>query len=86
MSAETAPIRARTRRVKDLTLQRIEAILDNPSLVTVDFYQSLLLKLAGNVIPRSTEVTGEDGGAMIIEISKEIAEKNDINAITGSNS
>jgi hypothetical protein len=44
------------------------------------------LKLAPTILPRITEITGEDGSPLVVEISKEIAEKNDITPTTTSNS
>ena len=38
----------------------------------------LLLRMAPNTLPRLTEVTGEDGQPLIIQMAKEVALKNDI--------
>lgn len=86
MAAETSPIRNKTRRIKDLTLDQIELILtgkaikigDKEYTPSLDFYQQLILKLAGNVVPRTQEVTGEDGAPLAISIAQTIADKNGI--------
>jgi hypothetical protein len=43
-----------------------------------DLYKAILVKLTGNVLPKLNEVTGEDGEQLVINISREIAEKNEI--------
>lgn len=52
----------------------IDVIKGEPS----DFRNQLLLRLAGSVLPRLNENTGEDGGPMIIQVAGEILQKNDI--------
>lgn len=86
MSQEIASIRNKTRRLKDLAMTQAIDILENKDKYSPQLWEATFLKVIGNAVPRSTEITGEDGGAMIIEISKEIAEKNAINSIAGSNS
>jgi hypothetical protein len=70
------------REVRRLTLRKIKSILeaDNDD----EFTKAVILKLAGTVLPRINEVTGEDGGPMIFQITKEIAEKNGIIDSTSS--
>ncbi len=54
-----------SRRVRSLTLKKIEIILKRPIVKMgkddYDLYKAVLLKLAGNVLPRLNEHTGEDG-------------------------
>jgi hypothetical protein len=53
-----------------------------------EFKKALLLRLAGSVLPRLSEVTGENGEAMkiTIEVAGVIAQKNDIAPVTESDS
>jgi len=55
--------RALAGEVRDLTLKEIKAILidKNHETFSRDFRQQVILKLAGNVLPRLNEHTGEDG-------------------------
>lgn len=46
--------------------------------------EELLLRMAPNTLPRLTEVTGEDGAPLIIQVAKEVADKNQINAVDPS--
>jgi len=50
------------------------------------YKKELLLRLAGTVLPRLTEHTGEDGQPIIVQLSQSIAEKNGIAPSTGTNS
>lgn len=69
--------------VRTLALGEIANILSIPkhqmSAYESELYKAVLTRLAGTVLPRLTEVTGEDGEKLTITISKEIAEKNGIN-------
>jgi hypothetical protein len=67
---ETSAVRTQTRRVKMKALNAIEAILDAPDSVPKDKYLELLFKIAGNVIPRTQEITGEDGEAINVNLVK----------------
>jgi hypothetical protein len=61
--------------VRKLTLNKIKVILERPvvemSPSEYDLHNQILLKLAGTVLPRLTEVTGEDGGPMLFTLSSE---------------
>lgn len=76
--------------VRRLGLNKVKRIFeqDESTMTVVEkkFHDDLLLKLAPGFLPRITEVTGEDGGAVVIQLSKDIAEKNVINSSTGDNS
>lgn len=72
--------------VRKLTLNKIKVIFE---MARVDMnasdaalHDALLIKLAGSVLPRLTEVTGEDGGALLITLSNEDKTKLD-NLIDG---
>lgn len=69
-NADTTPMRVQARRVKTLALTKIEDILLHPENYDKKFYQELILKIAGNVVPRTQEVTGEDGEAINVQIVK----------------
>lgn len=70
-------------KVRTLTLKKIEAILEMPEVKMkaddYELYKAVLIKLSGTVLPRLTEMTGEDGEKLVISISSEIANKNGIN-------
>lgn len=50
-------------RVRSLALEQIEKVLKNPKH---KLYGQVLVKVAGTVLPRLSEVTGKDGGAIEI--------------------
>lgn len=68
--------------VRTLVLKEILRIFSIPrvemSAAEFELYKAILIKLAGSVLPKLTEITGEDGEKLHITISKEIAEKNGI--------
>lgn len=78
MAAEIKSIRDKTRRLKDLAIDKAIDIFVNPSKYSEELVTQTFLKVIGNVVPRTQEVTGEDGGALVVEISKEIATKNNL--------
>lgn len=57
--------------VRGLTLKKIKALFELPRVDMSDhdaqLHDQILVKLAGTVLPRLTEVTGEDGGPVIID-------------------
>ena len=59
--AEIASIKNQTRRVKALVLSKAEDILLNPSDYSKEIYESTYLAILKNTVPRTQEVTGEDG-------------------------
>lgn len=74
--------------VRRLTLKKIFALLlyekDDMDAWEKDLFSKILVKLAGSVLPRIQEITGEDGEQLTIHISKEIAEKNAIGTVIES--
>lgn len=78
--------RALSQGVRRMTLKRIFNLLCFNGKKTLaelsppefDLYSKILVKLAGSVLPRIQEITGEEGQALTIHISREIAEKNRI--------
>lgn len=56
-----------SKEVRDCALEEIRDILKGKKKVEKRFRQALLLKLAGAVLPRLNEHTGEDGRPVIIK-------------------
>jgi hypothetical protein len=46
-------------KVRTLTLEEIKKVLERETMD--EFKKALILKLASNILPRLTELTGEDG-------------------------
>lgn len=59
-----------SKKVRNLALDEIYKVLSLPIVKMkpddYDLYKALLIKLAGTVLPRLNEHTGEDGGAIAI--------------------
>lgn len=54
--------------VRRLTLKKIQKILeDKDTHYSKEFHDQLLLKLAGSVLPRLTELTGEGGEKLLTQ-------------------
>jgi len=64
--------------VRTLSLKKIKAILEdeNNEKYAKSFQEALLLKLAGTVLPRLNEHTGEDGEPLQISIKRHEDEGN----------
>ena len=64
--APSAIDRELSKKVRNLTLEKIYELLSMPvvKMKTDDYelYKAVLVKLAGSVLPRLSEVSGEDGG------------------------
>jgi hypothetical protein len=75
-------------KVRNLALEKIAGLLEMPvvKMSTDDYelYKQVLIRLAGTVLPRLTEVSGEDGKPLIIQIAGETAKKYGINSSTGT--
>ena len=52
--------RQRSAKVRNLALDHLEKILD-PSFEDIKYQREVLLRLAPNLLPRLSEVTGADG-------------------------
>lgn len=68
-----------TGEVRKLALQEIRKVLLGDDS---EFKNQVILRLAGQILPRIQENTGEDGGPIIIQVAKEIADKNETPPIT----
>jgi hypothetical protein len=56
--------------VRDLTLREIKSVLLDKKCVknTKEFRQTLLLRLAGSVLPRVQEISGADGKDLFAKV------------------
>jgi len=76
--------------VRTLSLQKIKALLEMPEVKMkqddYELYKAILIRLAGTVLPRLEEHSGPDGETLIIQVSEQIAKKNDINPSTSPDS
>lgn len=70
--------------VRTLTLNEIKRILSKQKPKSL--YGAVLVKLAGNILPRLNEVTGEGGKPLIIQVSGTLATKYGIDTSAGQNS
>ena len=70
-----------SKEVRRLTLQKIKTILERPVVEMndkdKDLHDAILIKLAGTVLPRLNEHTGEDGDVIMVAIAKEVADKHE---------
>lgn len=62
--------RQRSARVRNLALDEIEKVLTGEVKVEKRFREALILKLAGTVLPRLNEHTGEDGEPIVMKWQK----------------
>lgn len=75
MAAPKYTDRVLAQEVRSLTLKKIKEVLEGEHS---EFQKAVLLKLAGTVLPRLSEVTGEDGRAITIHVAREIAETEEL--------
>ena len=61
MAAETSSVRALARRVKVKSLEKAEEVLNNPGKYSEEVYNQTYLTVLKNSVPRTQEITGEDG-------------------------
>lgn len=70
-------------KVRKLTLEKIAELFEMPVVkmthADLELHNAILIRLAGTVLPRLNEHMGEGGDPIVISISKEIAEKRDLN-------
>jgi hypothetical protein len=64
MSGEIKPIKDLARNVKALALQRAQRILEHPEDYDAKLYNETYLTVLKNAVPRSQEISGEDGGVI----------------------
>lgn len=70
-------------KVRSLALEETFKVLSNPKS---KLYGPVLIRLAGTILPRLNEVTGEGGAPLVIEISGAVAKKYAVNASSRTNS
>lgn len=88
---ETAATREKTRKVKNHILDRYlklaykvdEEGKDNLTRAELLEYEKRSDQFASNCVPRSTEVTGEEGGALLIRFDRVFNESNATQETTG---
>ena len=66
------------------TMQEIFLIVNDDKKVKKfsAYKKAMLLVLAKSILPRLNELTGENGGPLVIELPKEIIEKNGLQSRT----
>jgi hypothetical protein len=70
--------------VRRLALKEVRDVLTGDKDYGLEFKKALILKLSGNILPRLNEHTGDEGGPMIFQITKEIAEKNGVSSTSSA--
>jgi len=70
-------------KVRTMTLKECEYWLQDRKS---KMYKLVLSNLSRSVLPRLSEVTGEDGGPLIVQLPASVIKKNGITPSTGSNS
>ena len=82
MARESNAIRDKTRRVKDLILDKylkmaeMEETTGFANQAQADMFKDLTLVFAKSVVPRTQEITGEDGEKLVIPIYGGISRHN----------
>lgn len=66
MATEPNEIRRKTRRAKDLAIGKAIDILENPEKHSKEVYDQTYLTILKNTIPRTQEITGEEGASIQI--------------------
>lgn len=67
-------------RVRTMALEEVEKVLRKRK---GKFYEAVLIRLAGTLLPRLNVINGDDeGGPVLIQLSGTIAKKNGLNAVT----
>ena len=64
MSGEIKPLKDLARNVKTLALKRAQRILEHPEDYSAELYNETYLTVLKNAVPRSQEISGEDGEAI----------------------
>lgn len=82
-NADTTAIRNKARRLKDLAITRAIFVLEHPDEVSKDIYNETYQTVLKNAVPRSQEITGEEGQAINITFDKVFNESNTPQEATG---
>jgi len=83
MAAPVANDRKLGAEVRRMALKKVRVILSD-DYEDKEFQKAVLLKLTPTLLPRLNEHTGEDGGAIVVATSPELAEKYGLSGITQS--
>jgi hypothetical protein len=65
--------------VRTLALDRVKKLLEKGK---GKLYEAVLIRLSSTLLPRLNELTGENGGPLVIELPASVISKNGINART----
>ena len=63
---DTSDIRRKTRRLKDLALMKAIEIMEHPEKYDKEVYKDTYLTALKNSVPRTQEITGEEGASISI--------------------
>jgi uncharacterized protein YicC (UPF0701 family) len=66
MAADTADLRNKTRRLKNLAIMRAIDVMEHPEDYDKETYKETYLTTLKNSVPRTQEITGEEGEAIKI--------------------
>jgi uncharacterized protein YnzC (UPF0291/DUF896 family) len=66
MAGEIPDLKTKARRVKNLALTKAIEILEHPEKHDKDVYKETYLTALKNSVPRTQEITGEEGSAISI--------------------
>ena len=83
MAAETNDLRNKARGLKNLALTRAIDILENSSNYHKDIVNDTFLTTLKNAVPRTQEITGEEGESIKITFDKVFNESNAPSETTG---
>jgi hypothetical protein len=81
MAAPKYTDRLKAQKLRSLAIEEMIAVFQGDDK---EFKKQLLLRMATTVLPRLNEHTGENGEAIIINVSKEGAEKYGINSASSA--
>lgn len=85
MAAPVANDRKLGAEVRRMALKKVRVILSD-DYEDKEFQKAVLLKLTPTLLPRLNEHTGDNGGAIVVATSPELANKYGLSAITQSSS
>lgn len=69
--------------VRTMALEKVKVLLKKGK---GKLYEQILIRLSSTLLPRLNELTGENGGPLIIELPASIAKKNGVNAVPRTDS
>jgi len=66
---DTSAVRTKTRRLKNLALDRAIEILEHPEDYDKETYETTYHTVLKNSVPRTQEITGDDGERIQVQIT-----------------